>query len=215
MHSLNLKPENIHEILKKISELPVVADLIHEEDEKTTEAHKQARLACLNRLKSLYAKEVDTRKKVDEKIAVLRAAEDKLAALRTEVAIASNTHTAAASTRQTAEQELQTIHGEAHVTRALFALDRLQKTCAEKLADIEHTKFLKHTLGGVVYTRGINPEYEIKRSQLITQAGLIEQALADVRALIWVDIAPSRLEKMVTGLLHSVGLKSSFAQVPQ
>ena len=194
-------------MLKMVSNLPAVKQLIEQERKNDKDESTKARAECIGRLKTLRIKERDAATKFDAAKEQFEVAESKLLRLKEGLHIAGRATTDANRERNNAEQELMAKHGEGYVIKGLGLLAQLREKVLCEIEDKEHLRYINWVVNSMVVSRRENPEYESMVSASRERLAEVEKHYADALKLIECDMDPSDIQERIDALLIAAGCK--------
>ena len=195
----------IEHMMKLIGALPAVQQLIAEKNQATIEQETKARAECIDLLKAQRIQEGKALKIQDTAIKKLRAAEENLTALKEAAASADGAYTDALRARQSTEKTLIFTHGECHVSKALYILNKIRNECERKAGGMDHLRFIDQISNGFIISRRHNPEFEFLNGELMATLANIQDAIAKTNRLIESSATPSDLKARTDAILATVG----------
>lgn len=189
-------------LANQIASLPAVQQIIRAEEQRQLDLDRQARRACMERLKEAEHAESLALPAFDAAVSALRLAEAEVEARRRDVFVAEDALGQARQLVSSANYELVKKHGEGAV---MLGLHRLHKRIddADRAIKILAENGFTVTAWGLKHPRpGVSLQVEIetdKRTKAVS-------ALEKMKALVNADMAPVEIEAKVEQLLTDAGL---------
>jgi hypothetical protein len=202
---------SLDKFLKKVAELPVVRQMVHEESTRTNAEILQARIETIDFVKSMEIQQAKARATLDSAEAALKAAEEKVKPYRERLIAAGQSYTDESRAYQAAAKSLQLAHGEQHVTQALYLLDLLRNQCNEKISALISVSTTSYFVDGQWRFRPISPEIKPALEKRKRNLEAIEQAYSAAKLLVMAEITPDELKSKVDALLIDAGYMPDVA----
>lgn len=201
-----IKPNySLDKFLEKVAELPVVQNMIKEEDTRTNAEILRARIEAIDFVKSLEIQQAKAQANLDSAEAALKAAEEKVKPYREHLIAAGQSYADESRAYQAAAKSLQLAHGEKHVTRALYLLGLLRNQCNEKISALISVSTTRYFVDGKLCFRPVNPEIGLSLEKRKRNLEAIEQAYSATKLLVMAEVTPDDLKAKVDALLIDAG----------
>jgi hypothetical protein len=200
---------SLDKFLKQVAELPVVQEMVKEENKRTNAEILQARVDCIALVKSTELQQDKAQEAVDFAVAALKAAEEKVKPYRDRVIAASHLYADAHRAYQAAAGSLQTAHGESHLASGLHLLGLLRDQCVKQIADLG--KGFQNTFfeDGTWRFKRVDPELQAKLDKRKRDLEAIEKAYSAATLLVMAEMTPDEIRAKVSALLFDAGYRPS------
>jgi hypothetical protein len=196
---------SLDKFLKKVADLPVVRQMVHEESTRTNAEILKARMDCIALVKTLEIQEAKTREGIDSALAALKDAEEKVKPYRDRLIAANQPWVDAQRARQAAERSLLTAHGEGHVTHALYLLELLRNQCSEQITNLSKGLSTQIFVEGELHFRRVDPSIKPAMEKRKRDLEAIEHAYLSAKLLINAEMTPGEIKNQVDAILSSAG----------
>lgn len=209
---MNKPTYSLDKFLQKIATLPVVQQMVEEENERNNADALKARIDCIHRVEALGIEQGEAQEKLDSAVASLKAAEEKITPYRIRAAAANQLVTDAGQRYQAAARSLSFDHGEKHVPRVFMVLCQLRDHCKAQIENLSASLNPHYFVDGHVTFRPVHPSIKpILESQKL-RLQVIEQAFSTAGLLVHVKITPSELKTQTEALLAAVGYRPNVVE---
>lgn len=194
---------SLDKFLKKVAELPVVQQMVKEENTRTNAEILQARKEAIALLSAMELQHKKALANLDAAKAEFKAAEEKVKPYEHRLIAADQLCTDAGRAYQAAANSLQLTHGEEHVTRTQYLLSLLRQHRKEKIVDLSHRA--QYLLGGQWLLKPISEAAKLALEKRQRELEAIEKAESAVALLARAEMTPEELKTKASAILIDAG----------
>ena len=210
---MNKPTYSIDKFLQKISTLPVVQQMVKEENERNNADALKARIDCIHRLEALEIENGKARANMDSAHAALKAAEEKLTPYKIRLNAASQLLNDVNARYQAEAKSLQFIHGEKHVSHMGHVLSQLRDHCTAQIENLTESLNPHYFVDGRLSFRPVHPSIKPVLESQKLRLQVIEQAFSTAGLLVHANMTPSELKTQTEALLAAVGYRPNAVEV--